>query len=73
MTFEELHEILDDESRKLSRQQLSQATYELRQDCFDEIYNNENLTNLQRQFYYGEANAFQICLDLIEHLGERTK
>lgn len=71
MTFEELHEILDDESRKLSRQQLLQVIYELRQDCFDEIYNNESLTNLQRQFYYGESNAFQICLDLIEHLEDK--
>lgn len=68
MTFEELHEILDDESRKLSRQQLLQVIYELRQDCFDEIYNNENLTNLQERFYLGESNAFQICLDLLEHL-----
>ena len=68
MTFEQLHEILDDEKRKVSKKELAQIIYELKQDCFDEIYNNENLTNLQEQFYFGESNAFQICLDLIEHL-----
>ena len=68
MTFEQLHEILDDEKRKVSKKELAQIIYELRQDCFDEIYNNENLTNLQERFYFGESNAFQICLDLIEHL-----
>lgn len=68
MTFEQLHEILDDKKRKVSKVELAQIIYELRQDCFDEIYNNENLTNLQERFYLGESNAFQICLDLIEHL-----
>ena len=68
MTFEQLHEILDDEKRKVSKKELAQIIYELRQDCFDEIYNNENLTNLQKRFYFGESNAFRICLDLIEHL-----
>lgn len=70
MTFQELHEILDDEHRKLSKKELEQVIYELKQDCFDEIYSNEILTILQQQFYNGEANAFQICLDLLEHLDE---
>lgn len=71
MTFEQLHEILDDEKRKVSKKELAQVIYELKQDCFDEIYNNENLTNLQGRYYAGEANAFQICLDLIEHLEDK--
>lgn len=30
MTFEQLHEILDNEKRKLSKQQLAQIIYELK-------------------------------------------
>ena len=71
MTFEQLHEILDNKKRKISKDELAQIIYELRQDCLNEIYSNEILTILQQQFYNGEANAFQICLDLMEHLEEK--
>lgn len=68
MTFEQLHEILDDEHRKLSKKELSQVIYELKQDCFDEVYKRENISLADERYYLGESNAFQICLDLLEHL-----
>lgn len=78
MTFSELHEILDNEQRKLSPAELRQVIYELKQDCFEqtnklliETANGE----IEREdylhkngFYNGEQNAFQIVLDLLEHL-----
>lgn len=70
MTFQELHEILDNEHRKLSKKELEQVIYELKQDCFNELYGDEMLSIEQNRYYMGESNAFQICLDLLEHLDE---
>ena len=78
MTFRELHEILDDEDKKLSLKELQQVIYELKQDCFNLSYqrlaqysekeiDKETYVN-DRGFYIGEENAFQIVLDLLEHL-----
>ena len=68
MTFEELHEILDDEHRKLSKEELQEVIYELKQDCFNEVYKRKNISLDDERYYLGESNAFQICLDLLEHL-----
>lgn len=78
MTDTELHEILDNEQRKLSPAELRQVIYELKQDCLKEMaklleeYNNwgcEREDYLPKNgFYNGEQNAFQIVLDLLEHL-----
>lgn len=68
MTFEELHEILDDEHRKLSKEELQEVIYELKQDCFNEVYKRKNISLADERYYLGESNAFQICLDLLEHL-----
>lgn len=70
MTTAELHEILDDENRKLTVEELRKILQELKQDCNDEYYKEfmgegeEDIVN----FYRGETNAFHICLDLLEHL-----
>lgn len=70
MTFTDLHKILDDENRKLSLDELKQVIYELKQDCFNEQI--REVINGRNYYYYGgEQNAFQICLDLLEHLGEK--
>ena len=69
MTTNELHDILDDENRTLTINELKQVVYELKQDCIKEsaIHLDKNsLSNYH--FYTGEANAFMICLDLLEHL-----
>lgn len=76
MTTSELHKILDDENRKLSIAELKQVVYELKQDAFNEFgkalktkwQNRQELRKIG--FYDGEQNAFQICLDLLQHLEE---
>ena len=71
MTFEELHEILDNEDRKLSKAELEEVIYQLKQDCANEIYKRTPWTtdeSMEIQYYSGEQNAFQIVLDLLEHL-----
>lgn len=76
MTTTDLHKILDDENRKLSLDELKQVIYEMKQDAFNEYAKLlEHKTQDRKQikdmgFYYGEVNAFYICLDLLEHLGE---
>ena len=66
MTTNELHEILDDENRKLTADELKEVVYQLKQDTFDKAFNEENI--YVARYYAGETNAFQICLDLLEHL-----
>ena len=76
MTTAELHEILDNENRKLTVAELKQVIYELKQDAFNELSKILDKKSLDRQdirnlgFYDGEQNAFQIVLDLFERLGE---
>ena len=69
MTTEELHEILDNPQRKLTLAELQQTIYELKQNALGEWNKALEHENLHiGQFYCGENNAFQICLDLLEHL-----
>jgi hypothetical protein len=69
MTAAELHEILDDENRKLTADELKEVIYQLKQDTFEEYGEALEVENLHiSQYYCGETNAFQICLDLLEHL-----
>lgn len=74
MTFEQLHEILDNEERKLSKAELEQTIYELKQDAFNELRKAlETKSNTRFEirkigFYDGEQNAFHIILRLLEHL-----
>lgn len=77
MTFNELHEILDNENKKLSLKELEQVIYELKQDCFNQeyllldVFRSEEV-KMQIKYYQGEQNAFQIVLDLLEHLKENN-
>lgn len=73
MTTAELHEILDDENRKLTADELKEVIWQLKQDCWDEYYKEnakENANNFKMANYQGEINAFYICLDLLEHLDD---
>ena len=75
MTTEKLHEILDDPNRKLTVSELQQVIYELKNDVTHESYKyietGKTDSRNNYSFYNGEANAFMICLDLLEHLKER--
>lgn len=69
MTTTELHEILDDENRKLTADELKEVVYQLKQYCNDEYHKQIMMGDYEKaQFYSGETNAFHICLDLLEHL-----
>ena len=69
MTTAELHEILDDENRKLTADELKEVVYQLKQDTFEKYGEVLEVENLHiSQFYLGETKAFEICLDLLEHL-----
>ena len=73
MTTAELHEILDNEERKLTADELKEVIYQLKQDVFAKYSEALEHANLHiSQYYCGESNAFQICLDLLEHLKEAT-
>lgn len=67
MTTQELHKILDDKNRVLTKSELEQVIYELKEDCFNE-QRKYDCDKPDYQFYCGEINAFHICLDLLEHL-----
>lgn len=69
MTTAELHEILDDENRKLTADELKEVVCQLLLDTLDEWNKNIGNENLYiSQFYSGKTEAFRICLDLLEHL-----
>lgn len=68
MTKEELHEILDDEDRKISLKELENIIYKLKEDCFEQIYKLKDCSDIRVQFYTGEVNAFYLVLDLLEHI-----
>lgn len=67
MTFEELHQILDDEERKLSPKELQQILYELDKDCNNLSMEHQG-DKFYSRYYDGESNAFYIALKLTEHL-----
>lgn len=79
MTKKELHEILDDESRKLTVDELKEVIFHLKNDCIDalskyfggEVKAKEEAPECH--YYRGEINAFYICLDLLEHINYENK
>ena len=75
MTTNELHDILDDENRKLSLNELREVIYQLKTDVINKAYEYSGRTNMEacykHGFYTGEQNAFYLVLDLLEHLEER--
>jgi hypothetical protein len=69
MTTNELHVILDDENKTITPQELNQIIYELKNDCLAKADETLDVDNPGTYKYYsGEANAFQIVLDLLDHL-----
>lgn len=71
MTTAKLHKILDDASKKITSKELCQIIYELKQDTWGEYYkesDKKDANNYKLAFYDGETNAFQIVLDLLDHL-----
>lgn len=71
----ELQKILQS-NEKLSVKQVKEIIWQLQQDCFQKKYEliQDDLTPkeyiAEQRFYDGETNAFYICLDLMEKVGE---
>lgn len=84
MTTAELHEILDNPNKHLTPVEMKEVIYKLKLDAFHEAEKyheakviaelNHDMSQHQAlalfNYYVGESNAFQICLDLLEHLVE---
>ena len=75
MTTNKLHDILDDENKKLSLKEIREVIHQLENDVIDKAFEYCNRTNERENykygFYMGEANAFILVLDLLEHLEEK--
>ena len=62
----ELQEILNDKNKKITLFELKDIIQKLKKDCVQAQVNIIDKSIIK--FYTGEINAFQICLDLLEHL-----
>lgn len=73
MTPAELQKILRSDER-LTVKQVKEIIWELKNDVSYKPYIDKNASekykDYQRNFYDGEANAFYICLDLLEKVEE---
>lgn len=71
MTNGELHDILDDENKKISLKEFRKIIYDMKRDCDREAYLASAARDIYKMgFYAGEQNAFYIALDLSEHIEE---
>lgn len=68
MTAEELRKIFQND-KNLTIEEVQNILCELKQDCFNETY--KALNKETEDFYYGEINAFYICLDLLEKVDNK--
>lgn len=76
MATAELQKILDDENNKITMKELSQIVYDLKRDTWGEYYKENDkkyANNYKLAFYDGETNAFQIVIDLLDHLDGTPK
>lgn len=75
MTTNQLHDILDDENRKLTIEEIEEVIYQLKNDVINEAYQytarKNDIAIYKYGYYMGEQNAFYLVLDLLKHL-ERT-
>lgn len=70
MTTAELHQILDDENKKITLKEYQEILFQLMQDTFDEQAKRIKSDDPRYFWYNGEMNAFQLALDLSEHIEE---
>lgn len=69
MTVAELHEILDDENKKITLKEYQDILFQLKHDCTQQIVDwDYDITSKEYQWYCGEMNGFQLALDLSEHI-----
>lgn len=73
MTVAELHELLDDENRKITLKEYQEILYQLKWDVQSEIckLTKEDVAHPNIKWYNGEMNGFQLALSLSEHIKEK--
>lgn len=73
MTTAELHQILDDENKKITLKEYQEILYQLKWDVCDEIckLTEEDISHPKIKWYNGEMNGFQLALSLSEHIKEK--
>lgn len=73
MTTTELHQILDDENKKITLKEYQEILYQLNWDAQSEIckLTKEDITHPNLKWYNGEMNGFQLALSLSEHIKEK--
>ena len=70
MTTAELHQILDDESKKITLKEYQEILFQLKNDCTQHVDWDCDITSKEYQWYCGEMTGFQLALDLSEHIKE---
>lgn len=72
MTIAELHSILDDKNKKISLKEYQEILFQLKWDTVDFATKEDFVNGTSNKYYWynGETNAFQIALDLSEHIKE---
>ncbi len=73
MTTAELHQILDDENKKITLKEYQEILYQLKSDAIDKQVKyirrgRGNDPEISR--YNGEMRGFRLALDLSEHIKE---
>lgn len=71
-----LYELLGDEDRKLSFDELMGVLYRLREDRMDSYYKEYkkgNANNILLITFSAEAGAFSVCLDLLKKFDKNKK
>lgn len=70
MTVVELHQILDDENKKITLKEYQEILFKLKWDAVSEV-SKLPIEQMNRfSWYNGEVNGFQLALDLSEHIKE---
>lgn len=68
MTTAELHQILDDENKKITLKEYQEILFQLKRDTIEEQVKYIRGNDLKYSWYNGEMNAFGLALDLSEHI-----
>lgn len=72
MTTAELHQILDNENKKITLKEYQEILYQLNWDVQSEIckLTKEDVSHPKIKWYNGEMNGLQLALSLSEHIKE---
>ena len=70
MTTAELHQILDDKNKKITLKEYQEILFQLQRDTIEEQVKYIEGNDHKYSWYNGEMNAFQLALDLSEHIKE---